>query len=409
MKPINFVSRNLLNPLCVFCLCFSLGLQAQETLEAILQRVPTAPPGVPVPPLPEGPLHYATAEGMDIEVRILTRGLNHPWGLASLPDGSLLVSERDKGQLRVIRDGVLDPEPVAGLPEIRGGFWTGLLDVMLHPKFKDNQLIYLTYNKPLSKDSAAIAVMRGTWDGKALRNAEDIFITDPGVAGSSPLLFDNEGMLYVSFYGGSEDAQDLTQLRGKVLRLTDNGKVPPDSPFIKKPGARPEIFTFGHRTTQRLVLHPETREIWNLEMGPNGGEEVNILKPGANYGWPLVSLGRDYAGPWQSKYFQKEGYEDPVIYWMPSISVSSMTFYTGDKLPLWKGDLLVGGLRMGEIPATGHLQRIRFNANGEEIRREMLLTDLRQRIRGVHQGIDGFLYVLTDADDAAVLKIGPLQ
>lgn len=409
MKSKNHLQLHFSTLLCFVCLSLCQILQAQEQLESILQRIPAAPPGVPVPQLPAGPLHYATAEGMDIEVSVLARGLNHPWAITSLPDGTVLVSERDKGKLRVIRDGKLDPEPVAGLPEIRRGFWTGLLDIMPHPQFETNRLIYLTYNKPLSKDSAAIAVMRGAWDGKALRDVEDIFMTNPGVAGSTPLLFDNQGMLYVSFYGGSEDAQDLAQLRGKVLRLTEDGKVPPDNPFIDKPGTRPEIFTYGHRTTQRLLQHPQTGAIWNLEMGPNGGEEVNILKPGANYGWPLVSLGRDYAGPWQSKYFQKEGFEDPVIYWMPSISVSSMTFYTGEKLPLWKGDLFVGGLRMGEIPATGHLQRIRFNANGEEIRREMLLTDLRQRIRGVHQGVDGCLYVLTDAEDAAVLKIAPLK
>ena len=407
MKSYLRLSRFFLFPLCVVWLCVCQGLQAQESLEAILQRVPKAPPGVPVPPLPEGPLHYATAEGMDIEVSILARGLIHPWGLASLPDGSFLVSEREQGLLRVIRDGILDPEPVAGLPEVRGGFWTGLLDIVLHPGFTNNRLVYMTYNKPLGEKTSTIAVLRGTWDGKALRNVEDIFIADPGVAGSSPLLFDQQGLLYVSFYGGSEDAQDLAQLRGKVLRLTDSGMVPADNPFIKTPGARPEIFTFGHRTTQKMVLHPETGEIWSLEMGPNGGDEINILKPGANYGWPLVSLGRDYAGPWQSKEFKKAGFEDPVVYWMPSISVSGMTFYTGDKLPLWKGDLLVGGLRMGEIPATGHLQRIRFNANGEEIRRELLLTDLRQRIRGAYQGADGFLYVLTDENDGALLKIGP--
>lgn len=395
--------------LCIACLFSAQGPQAQESVNSIFRRIPAPPPGVPVPPLPDSPWQYATAEGMDIEVSVLARGLNHPWAIASLPDGTLLISERDRGTLRVIRDGVLDPEPVAGLPKVRGGSWTGLLDVVPHPQFRENRLLYLSYNKPLSKDTAAIAIMRGIWDGGVLRNAEDIFVADAGVAGSSPLLFDRNGLLYVSFYGGSEDAQDLNQLRGKVLRLTEDGKVPSDNPFIGKPGVRPEIFTFGHRTIQRMVLHPETAVIWSLEMGPNGGEEVNILKPGANYGWPLVSLGRDYAGPWQSRYFQKEGYEDPVIYWMPSISVSSMSFYTGDQFPPWQGDLFVGGLRMGEIPATGHLQRIRFNARGEEIRRELLLMDLRQRIRGVHQGVDGLLYVLTDADDAAVLKIAPVK
>ena len=227
--------------------------------------------------------------------------------------------------------------------------------------------------------------------------------------GSSRLMFDHQGLLYVSIYGSSMEAQKLSDLRGKVLRLTEDGKVPQDNPFLKTPGARPEVFTYGHRTIQAMVQHPQTGQIWSLEMGPNGGDEVNILKPGANYGWPLVSLGRDYAGPWQSKYFQKQGFEDPVIYWMPAISVSGMTFYTGDKFKKWRGDLFVGGLRMGEIPATGHLERIRFNGNGEEIRRELLLTDLRLRIRGAYQGVDGNLYALADEDNGAVLKIEPAK
>ena len=388
-------------------LCQSYGAQAQETLEAILQRVPAAPPGVPVPPLPAGPLHYKTAEGQDIEVTILARGLNHPYGFVMLPDGTMLVSERDKGRLRVIRNGSLDPAPVTGLPEIKGGLWSGLLDIALHPGFAENHLVYITYDKPVDQQSVALAVMRGAWDGKALSNAQDIFVTNPGVGGSSRLLFDHAGLLYVSIYGSGEEAQKLSDLRGKVLRLTDDGKVPQDNPFIRTAGARPEIFTYGHRTIQGLVQHPVTGAIWALEMGPDGGDEVNILKPGANYGWPLVSLGRDYAGPWQSKKFQGEGIEDPVVYWMPAISVSGMTFYSGDRLKKWQGDLLVGGLRMGEIPGTGHLERIRFNANGEEIRREQLLTDLRLRIRGAYQGVDGYLYLPVDEDNGAVLRIGP--
>ena len=408
MKLYSQVSRHFLIPMFAIFLCLCQGSSAQESLEAILQRVPTAPPGVPVPPMPDKPVYYKTAEGQDIKVTLLARGLNHPYSLASLPDGSFLVSERDKGRLRVISNGVLDPKPVTGLPKIKGGLWSGLLDVVLHPDYAANHLVYLTYDKPVGKDSVAVAVMRATWDGKRMRNAKDIFVADPGVGGSSRLLFD-KGLLYVSIYGGGKDAQDLGQLRGKVLRLTEDGKVAPDNPFIKTTGARPEIFSYGHRTIQAMVQHPQTGQIWSLEMGPNGGDEVNILKPGANYGWPLVSLGRDYAGPWQSKEFQRQGFEDPVIYWMPAISVSGMTFYTADKFKKWQGDLFVGGLRMGEIPATGHLERIRFNGNGEEIRREFLLTDLRLRIRGAYQGVDGNIYALVDEDNGALLKIEPAQ
>lgn len=389
------------------CLCLCPSVRAQETLEAILQRIPKAPPGVPIPPLPDAPLRYDTAEGQRIEVSVIARGLNHPYALAMLPDGTMLVSERDKGQLRVIRDGKLDPEPVAGLPRVKSGLWMGLLDVVLHPKFAENHLLYLSYDKPVDDGATAVAVLRGTWDGKALRDARDIFVTGPGVGGSSRLLFGRDGLLYLSIYGSGAEAQQLSELRGKVLRLTEDGKVAPGNPFAATAGARPEVYTFGHRTIQALVHHPETGAIWSLEMGPNGGDEINILKPGANYGWPETSLGRDYAGPWQATDFHKEGFEKPVAYWMPSISVSGMTFYTGDKLPLWQGDLFVGGLRMGEIPATGHLQRLRFNANGDEIRREQLLTDLHRRIRGAYQGADGLLYVLADEEDGAILRIGP--
>ncbi|MCC6201649.1 MAG: PQQ-dependent sugar dehydrogenase [Gammaproteobacteria bacterium] len=381
-------------------------LAAQETLEALLQKIPKAPPGVPVPPLPDRPVRYHTAEGQQIELRVLARGLNHPYSFAMLPDGTMLVTERDQGRLRVIRNGVLDPEPVAGLPAVKGGLWMGLLDVVPHPEFANNHLLYLSYDQPLD-DATGLAVLRGTFDGKALRNVRDILATGPGVGGSSRLLFGRDGMLYVSIYGGGEEAQKLGEWRGKVLRLTEDGKPAPGNPFLGKPEARPEVYTFGHRTIQGLVTHPESGEIWSLEMGPNGGDEINILKPGANYGWPIVSLGRNYPGPWQSPTFDEPGYERPTVYWMPSISASGMTFYTGDKLPLWQGDLFVGGLRMGEIPATGHLQRIRFNANGEEIRREQLLLDLHQRIRGAYQGTDGYLYLLADEEQGAVLRIGP--
>lgn len=391
--------------LCALLLSQSLAAQEAEGLEQILQRVPTAPPGVSLPPYPTAPLRYQSGEGMDIEVSVVTTGLHHPWGFAQLPDGSMLVSERNKGVLRLIRDGVLQPQPVAGVPAVSAGGFTGLLDVVLHPDFAANQLVYLTYNKPLADDSSAMAVYRARWNGSALQDGADVFVADAGVSGASRILFDKDGFLFISLYGGSEDAQDLAQQRGKVLRLTPDGQVPADNPFVNQAGARPEIWTLGHRTPQGLLQHPVSSEIWEMEMGPNGGDEINILQPGANYGWPYVSLGRDYAGAWQGE-LQRAGLVDPVVYWMPSISVSGFTFYTGDKLPAWQGDLLVGGLRMGEIPGTGQLQRIRFNALGQEIRREVLLADLRWRIKGAHQGSDGYLYVLTDEEEGAVLRIG---
>jgi glucose/arabinose dehydrogenase len=187
--------------------------------------------------------------------------------------------------------------------------------------------------------------------------------------------------------------------------------VPADNPFVFKPGQRPEIYTMGHRSSLGLAVHPGTGEVWQNENGPNGGDEINILKPGANYGWPIVSLGRVYSGPWQSAsaIFYREGFEQPIVYWTPAIAVSGMTFYTGDRLPKWKGDVFVGSLREGEIPGTGHLERILFNEKMEELRRESLLQPLRQRIRDVRQGPDGLLYLLTDEDNGAVLRIEPAQ
>jgi glucose/arabinose dehydrogenase len=207
---------------------------------------------------------------------------------------------------------------------------------------------------------------------------------------------------------GGNDAQDPGKLGGKVLRLKDDGSAAPDNPFAGKAGARPEVYTIGHRSSLGLALHPVTGQMWLNENGPNGGDEINILKPGANYGWPIVSLGRSYPGPWQKGNAPThEGFEPPVVYWVPSIAVSGMAFYTGDRLPKWKGDVFVGSLRMGEIPGTGHLERIVFNEKMEEMRREYLLMDLGQRIRDVRQGPDGYLYLCTDMQEGSVLRIEP--
>jgi glucose/arabinose dehydrogenase len=371
-------------------------------------NIPVAPTGIRVPPLPAGPFTYQTAEGQDIRVVVFTRGLVQPWSIAFLPDGNMLVTERP-GRLRLVHgDGALESDPIAGVPEVRAVGLSGLFDVALHPDFAANRFVYLTYNKPGEGQASQLGVARGIWDGKALIDVEDIFIADAGSV--SRLAFGQDGMLYVSTFGGMADAaQDSMSLAGKVLRLTDAGRVPSDNPFVGKQGYRPEIFTLGHRSTLGLVRRPGTNEIWENENGPNGGDEINVLKPGANYGWPLVSLGRTYPGPWQSEQFSREGFENPIVYWTPAIAVSGMTFYTGDKLPKWKGDVFVGGLRTGEIPGTGHLERILFNENMEELRRESLLVDLRQRIRDVRMGPDELLYVLTGEQDGAILRIEPLE
>jgi aldose sugar dehydrogenase len=368
---------------------------------------PIAPQGLSVPALPDEPVTYGTAEGQDIRVAVLVRGLARPWSLAFVGDNTMLVSER-VGRLRAIRNGKLDPQPVEGLLEVREARLSGLMDIALHPNFASNGFVYLSYNKPLSADDAALAIMRGRWDGRALRDTRDIFVAGTETGGVSRLAFGADGMLYMSTGGGGqEQPQDPNAHGGKVLRLTEEGKVPADNPFVGRSGYKPEIFTLGHRNTLGLAAHPITGKLWQLEMGPNGGDELNVLEPGRNYGWPLVSFGRTYPGPWQSQHFQKEGFSDPVVFWVPSSSTSGLAFYTGDRLAKWKGDIFVGGMRYGEIPNTGKLERILINENMEELRREPLLVDPRQRIRDVRQGPDGLLYLLTDYDDGALLRIEP--
>jgi glucose/arabinose dehydrogenase len=373
--------------------------------------IPVAPTGLANKPLPKMPVEFDTAEGHRIRVVAVTRALQYPWSLAFLPDGTMLVTERS-AQLRVIRNGVLDPQPVAGTPK---GYFAGesglpgavhgYMDVAVHPQFAQNRLIYLAYTKPLDEKRRTGAVARGRWDGKAVSDMKDIFVLDEGTGGAMRLAFGGDNTLYVTTNGAA--AQDPNTQAGKVLRLRDDGSIPPDNPFVGRPKHRPEVFTLGHRNSLGLAVHPGTGEVWQNENGPNGGDEINILRPGKNYGWPVVSLGRTYPGPWQNEKFWQEGFEYPIVYWMPAIAVSGMAFYTGDRFPKWKGDVFVGALRTGEIPGTGHLERILFNEKMEELRRESLLTELRQRIRDVRQGPDGLLYVVTDQKEGAVLRIEP--
>jgi glucose/arabinose dehydrogenase len=394
---------------------------------------PIAPQGIKIPPLPDRPVRYETAEGQTIRVSVVARGFTNGWSMAFVDDDTILVAERG-GAVKAVRNGVVDPQPVLGMPRAIGAGLSGT-DLALHPDFARNRLVYISYTKPLEEERrqgvpgdgvpgaapapaaapagrggrgggprTTVAVARAVWDGKGFTDAKDIFVGEGGSGG--PIAFGGDGMLYVAHGGG--DTQSPKTLAGKILRLTDEGKVPPDNPFVGRADARPEIFTMGHRTFLRMAKHPLTGAIWQIENGPNGGDEVNILTPGTNYGWPLISLGRTYAGPWQGP-FTKEGFRDPIIYWMPAIAVSSITFYTGDRLPKWKGDVFVSGMRYGEIPGTGQLHRILINKNLEELRREPLLVDLRQRIRDVKQGRDGLLYVLTDGPEGAILRIEPAE
>ena len=366
--------------------------------------------GVPVPPLGAGPFVFDTAEQHKIRVTVVTKGLSHPWAIAFLPDGSMLVTERS-GRLRVVRNGTLDPTPIAGLPRVRTDGNGGLMDVAIHPQFATNHMVYVTYTKPVENGKGTPSLARGRLEGGALTDVKDLLVPE-AYEGNSGLngrvVFGRDGMVYMSTGGNiGKVAQEPSSLRGKILRLRDDGSVPPDNPFAGRAGYRPEIYTLGHRNTLALIVHPETGAVWNNENGPNGGDEINIIVPGRNYGWPLVSFGRDYPGPKISEQPTRDGLESPLVVWLPQIAVAGMAVYTGDRFPAWKGNVFVGSMRTGGIPGTGHLERIVFNAKTEELRRESMLNELKQRIREVRQGPDGLLYLLTDEDDGALLRIEP--
>ena len=366
--------------------------------------------GLPVPPLGVGPFEFDTAEKQKIRVSVVTKGLSHPWSLVFLPDGSMLVTERP-GRLRVIRNGVLDPTPISGVPRVRTDGNGGLMDIALHPRFAENRLVYFTYTKPVDNGKGTPTLARGRFERGALAEVRDLLVPDAfdGNSGlNGRVVFGRDGMVYMSTGGNiGKVAQDPASLRGKILRLRDDGSVPPDNPFVDRAGYRPEIFSLGHRNTLALIVHPETGAVWNSENGPQGGDEINIILPGRNYGWPIVSFGRDYPGPRISDHPTREGMESPLVVWIPSIATSGMAVYTGDRFPRWKGNVFVGGMQAGRIPGTGHLERIVFNARTEELRRESMLVELRQRIREVREGPEGLLYLLTDEEDGALLRIEP--
>jgi glucose/arabinose dehydrogenase len=394
-------------------LVIQLGGTAQQTVP-FNNGTPVAPAGFEPHAIPGEPIEYDTAEVMRIRVVPVARGLVNPWSVAFLPSTSpgvtMLVTEKE-GRLRIIRNDVLDPKPIPGAPAVRVQGRSGLMDVVLHPQFSTNRLVYFSYLKPVGTERLfALTVARGRFDGSFISDLTEIFSCGPGVGGPSRLAWGRDGKLYVTTPSGGDggSSQDPNTYSGKVLRLNDDGTVPADNPFVGRTGHKPEIYTFGHRNSLGLAVHPASGAMWQNEMGPNGGDEINILKPGANYGWPIVSLGRTYAGPWQSPTFSKEGIEPPVVYWMPSISLSGMTFYTGNKLSKWKGDIFVGGQRTGEIPGTGRLERILVNERLEELRRESLLVPLGMRIRDVRQGSDELLYVVVDHDtNGGILRIEP--
>jgi glucose/arabinose dehydrogenase len=377
---------------------------------------PTAPPPInwPAPALADGPILEDTAIQHSIRLTVI-KGFNQPWSMAFLPAGGILVTERP-GRLRIVRDGILDPNPVAGIPQVQAQGLAGLMDIALHPKFNENRFVYFTYHKPAGADAAPgnnggfITLARGKWDGSGLTEVRDLFTASQN-NNQSRMVFGRDGMIYMSV--GTADppnaarAQDVNDLAGKVLRLRDDGTVPPDNPFVGRPGYRPEIYTLGHRNILGMAVNPDTSAVWSCEAGPNGGDEINVLQPGKNYGWPVVSFGRFYLGPRVTEKPWQENMEPPIVFWVPAITPSGLMFYTGDKFPNWKNNVFVGSLRQGEVPRSGHIDRIDFNDKWEELHRESILRDLQQRIRDVRQGPDGYIYLLTAENAGALIRIEP--
>jgi aldose sugar dehydrogenase len=366
------------------------------------------------PEIPDGPLAFESAEERHVRLTVMTKKLEQPWSLAFLPDDSILITERP-GRVRIMRHGVLAHDPVKGVPTVQTGGegnLQGLKDIVLHPKFAQNGWVYLAYHKPTERGEGATTLARGTWNGTGFVDVRDIFQSRTTGTEASRMAFGRDGLIYMSISGPGSGpdvgrAQDPTDYAGKIVRLHDDGTIPPDNPFVGRTGYQPAIYTTGHRNGHGLAVNPETGDLWETEQGPSGGDELKIIRPGRNYGWPVVSYGRDYWGHPLSPRPTRAGMENPIVVWLPSIGLTGMTFYTGDQFPHWRRNVFVAGLREGGIPRTGQLQRVVFNEQWEELRREPLLTELKQRIRDVRQGPDGLLYVLTAEDEGALLRLEP--
>jgi glucose/arabinose dehydrogenase len=351
---------------------------------------------------------YDTEKGR-IRVQTVAEGLSHPWGLAFLPDGRILVTERD-GNLRLIGGGKVS-EPLAGVPEVDTGGQGGLLDVAIDPSFVQSRLVYLSYSEAgEGGNSTAVARGRLSEDGTRLTGVEVVFSQKPKLDSAmhfgSRLVFDREGHLFITLGERSkaqfrDQAQQLDSHLGKVIRIRPDGSVPEDNPFAGRRDALSEIWSYGHRNAQGAALNPDTGMLWVNEHGPRGGDEINIPEAGQNYGWPVVSYGVNYDGsPVGAGRSEAPGMTGPIYHWTPSIGVSGMAFYTADAMPGWRGNVFVGGLAIPKL--------VRLERDGDRITgSEDLLEDLGLRIRQVVQGPDGALYLLTDESNGEILRVGP--
>src|SRR5262245_101124 len=347
-----------------------------------------------------------TSEEQSFRLVKVVEGLDHPWSVAFLPDGSMLVTERP-GRLRMVRDGKLQPEPVAGVPAVFASGQGGLLDVALHPKFAENRLVYLSYAEP-GDGGASTALARAKLGQNRLEDVQVIFRQLPKTRGGlhfgGRIVFDRAGFLYLTLgeRGDKDRAQRPDNHHGSVIRLHDDGRVPADNPFAGKAGWKPEKFDLGHRNQQGAALHPQTGLLWTHEHGPQGGDEINIIRPGLNHGWPVITYGVQYViGTKIGEGTAKEGMTQPLYYWVPSIAPSGMAFYTGDRFPKWKGDLFVGALAARIL--------VRLKLDGEKVvKEERMLKGALGRIRDVRTGPDGLLYLLTDENPGVLARLEPI-
>jgi len=359
-----------------------------------------------IPPAQAGETQDFSSGDYALRAVTVASGLRHPWGMTFLPDGRMLVTERE-GDIRIVTLAGEKSAPLKGVPEAYVSGQGGILDVALDPAFPENNLVYVSFSEP-GPGGAGTAVLRAKLDleGEALKQGEIIFRQEPKTNGGrhfgSRLVFAPDGTLFITVgeRGERDRTQDFTINRGQVVRVNPDGTIPTDNPFVGVAGRRPEVWSYGHRNPQGAALHPQTGRLWTVEHGARGGDEINRPEAGKNYGWPVISYGRHYSGGKIGDGTHKAGYEQPLYYWDPSIAPSGMAFYTGDAFPEWQGDLFVGSLKFGLL--------VRLDMDGDRVTaEERLLEGLDDRVRDVRQGPDGLIYLLTDDYDGRILRLEP--